>query len=79
MANLIVQLSNDIERIQKRALKIIYQECEYGSALKKANLNTLFQYRDDGCVEHIKKMINSAHKLHNLLPARLEDFSTSLL
>ena len=71
--NLTTQLSNDTERTQKRSLRIIYQECDYDRVLERANLSTLFQRREDSCVQPITKMLDPAHKLHHLLPPRLSD------
>ncbi len=60
--------SNDIERIKKRALKIIYPGTSYEHALRQSNLKTLKDRRDDMCVGLIKRMSKPEHKLHHLLP-----------
>ena len=60
--------SNDIERIQKRGLKIIYTGTSYEHALRQSNLKTLRDRRDDMCVDLIKRMSKPEHKLHHLLP-----------
>ena len=66
--NLTVEQSNDIERLQKRALRIILPGMSYDHALRQSNLKTLKQRRDVMCVDMIKKMSNPGHKLHHLLP-----------
>ena len=48
-AGLTVEQSNQIELIQKRALKIIYHNLGYEEALVKANLTTLKVRRDILC------------------------------
>ena len=47
---------NDIERVQKRALRIIVPEYEYNRALQECELKTLQERRDDLCVRLIKQM-----------------------
>ena len=57
----------------KYRLYIINQECDYDRALERANLSTLFQRREDSCVQLITKMLDPAHKLHHLVPPCLSD------
>ncbi len=63
--------SNEIERIQKRALKIIYKEDDYNKALRIAKIERLEKRRDRMCIELIKEMSNPNHKLHSLLPKKI--------
>ncbi len=63
--------SNEIERIQKRALKIIYKEDDYDKALRIAKIESLEKRRDRMCIELIKEMSNPDHKLHSLLPKKI--------
>ena len=51
--NLTQALRSDIERVQKRALRIIVPEHEYNRALQECGLKTLQQRRDDLCVRLI--------------------------
>ena len=67
--------SNNIERIQKRALGIIYSEYDYNRVLNHAQLKTLKDRRDHICVDLIKRMLNPHHKLHNLLPEKIGQVS----
>ena len=65
-------LSDVIERIQKRALRIIYPQLSYQDALDMLELKTLSTRRGDLC----KKLFNSIlddedHKLRNLLPPKV--------
>ncbi len=62
--------SEDIERIQKRAERIMYPELKYHEALMESNLKTLTDRRDDMCVQLIKDMSNPNHKLNHLLPKK---------
>jgi hypothetical protein len=48
--NLMQAQRNDIERVQKRALRIIVPEYEYNRALQECELKTLQERRDDLCV-----------------------------
>ena len=61
--------SEDIERIQKRALRIMYPELKYHEALMESNLKTLTDRRDDMCVQLIKDMSNPNYN-YNLLKLR---------
>ncbi len=63
--------SNEIERIQKRALKIIYKEDDYD----KAKIESLEKRRDRMCIKLIKEMSNPNHKLHSLLPKKICEVS----
>ena len=65
--------SMDIERIQKRALKIIQAEDDYDKVLQTAKLASLKERRDRMYIELIKSMINADHKLHNLLPKKVHE------
>ena len=65
---LTMEQSEDIERIQKRALRIMY--LKYHEALMESNLKTLTDRRDDMCVQLIKDMSNPNHKLNHLLPKK---------
>ena len=65
---LTVEQCKDIERIQKRALRIIYPELNYNEALTRCGTNTLENRRETICNNLIKGMIEPAHKLNHLLP-----------
>ena len=62
-------LSDDLETIQKRALKSIYPGCDYNECLSMSNLVTLYERRNTICKEYFNKIKNVNHKLHHLLPA----------
>ena len=69
--NLTKEQVKDIERIQKRALKIICPELDYHQALAELNLKSLADRRDNMCVQLIKDMSNPEHRLHHLLPNKV--------
>ena len=48
-------LSDQIESIQKRALKIIFPSLCYKDALKKSGLILLCQRREDACITFLKR------------------------
>ena len=64
--NLPVYLPNQIERIQKRALRILYPEEPYGDALKLTGLQSLAERRD-GENFFNSAFLNNNQKLANLL------------
>ena len=62
-------LSGEIERVQKRCLKIIFPDMSYDDALELTHLPTLFERRSNAC----KKLFLNAytdveHKLNKLIP-----------
>ena len=66
-------LSADLERIQKRAPKIIHQQLTYREALAVCNLPTLRKRRQKLCDKLFSEVVsNPKHKLHKLLPSRNE-------
>ena len=68
-SNLPEYLSNQIERIQKRALRMLYPEERYGDALKLTGLQSLADRRDRLSRELFNSVsINNNHKLADLLP-----------
>ena len=65
--NLPEYLSNQIERIQKRALPMLYPEERYGDALKLTGLQSLADRRDRLCRELFNSVsINNNHKLADM-------------
>ena len=69
--NLTKEQVKDIERIQKRAMKIICPELDYYQALVELNIKSLADRRDTLCIQLIKDMSNPEHKLHHLLPNKV--------
>ena len=64
-------LSDELEKIQRCALRIIFPDLGYQEALKECNIATLHQRRQwltERLFNEIKD--NSLHKLHGLLPPR---------
>ena len=65
-------LSDVIERIQKRALRIIYPQLSYQDALDMLELKTLSTRRGDLCKKLFNSILNDEdHKLRNLLPPKV--------
>ncbi len=64
-------LVDDLERLQKRALRTIYPSLTYREALTASKLPTLYDRRD-GLTKRLFNEISSNpnHKLYNLLPGR---------
>ena len=64
----------NIERIQKRALRIIYPgHGDYKSLLIQSNLLSLEERRNNLCASLIEDMLEPSHKVHGLLPKKLND------
>ena len=64
-------LSDELQKIQRRALRIIFPDLGYQEALKECNITTLHQRRQwltERLFNEIKD--NSLPKLHGLLPPR---------
>ena len=67
-------LSDAIETVQKRALKIIFPTAEsYTEAVQLAQLKTLAERRDDLCMKYMERMKCSDHPLKHLLPRPVAD------
>ena len=64
-------LSDELEKIQRRVLRIIFPDLGYQEALKECNITTLHQRRQS-LTERLFNEIkdNSLPKLHGLLPPR---------
>ena len=67
-AGLTQYLSDQIESIQKRALKIIFPSLCYEDALKKSSLILLCQRREDACIKFLKRSYSSSDLLRSLVP-----------
>ena len=64
-------LSDDLERIQRRALKIIHSDLSYSEALKVSGLQRLHERRESITTRLYHEVTNNpCHKLHSLLPKR---------
>ena len=72
--NIPAYLSKAIERVQKRALNIIYPVAEsYAHALQLGKLHRLDDRRVLLCYKYMAKMKSPSHPLHHLLPSPLLD------
>lgn len=61
-------LSDSIEKVQKRALHIIYGVDDYEKCLLLAHLQKLSDRREEHCRRLCTKMHDPSHKLNDLLP-----------
>ena len=65
-------LSEVTERIQRRALHIIYPQLSYQDALDALELQTLYSRRRDLCNKLFESVLrDEEHKLHKLLPPKV--------
>ena len=65
---LTVKLSKDIERVQKRCLKLIFPSLSYTSALEKSGLERLDDRRENITEQMFRQIKCPTHPLHSLLP-----------
>ena len=63
-------LNDQIEAVQKRALRIIYSNLSYKDAMVTANIDTLEARRVSLCARLFRNMTCPSHKIHSLLPQR---------
>ena len=63
-------LSEDLERVQKRALSIISPEQSYNQCLVSIGLSTLGDRRDAHCTKLFNDISSDQHKLASLLPPK---------
>ena len=68
--NLPQYLSVDLERCQKRALRIIFPNKEYDEALACTGLISLHERRQNIATKLFSNVLVPGHKLHKLLPPR---------
>ena len=61
-------LHDDLERVQKRALVIIFPGVDYQTSMQMAKVNTLYDRREMLCRKLFKSVLMPNHKLHNCLP-----------
>ena len=61
-------LSEEVERVQKRALRLICPHLSYSRALEQTQLPTLAQRRNNLCQRLFKNVTQPEHKLHPILP-----------
>ena len=63
--------SNELEGVQKRAMRIIFPLCSYSEALAASGLTKLSERRQELVDKLFKNVLqNEQNKLHELLPAR---------
>ena len=67
-AGLTKQQSEEVESIQRRAMKLIFPEKSYGEALSESKLQPLDVRRRATCRDIFVRMQDSSHRLHKLLP-----------
>ncbi|CAB4000655.1 Hypothetical predicted protein [Paramuricea clavata] len=65
-------LGDKIEKVQKRAFRIIYPTTDYEDALNIAKCKRLDDRRQELCAKTVKKILNRAH-LNRLLPPLREE------
>ena len=66
-------LHEDLERLQKRAMKIIYPELSYAKALELSGLLTLYHTREAIAAKLFDEIgANQSDSLHKLLPGKYQ-------
>ena len=62
-------ISEDLERIQRRAFRIIYPDLSYSVALETVGLPKLHERREKISIDLFDEIVcNTTHSLHSLLP-----------
>jgi hypothetical protein len=61
-------LSDQIEHVQKRAIKIMFPHLSYTASLEQSRLSTLHERRENQYLSLYKSVLNHDNKLHELLP-----------
>ena len=70
---MISYLSEDQERLQKRAMKILYPKLSYAKALELSALLTLYHRRETNAAKLCGEICaNQFHRLHKLLPSKYQ-------
>ena len=67
---LTIKQSEEIERVQRRCLKLMFPGCSYNEALEKSGLEKLETRRENQTRDLFVEMKNENHVLHSLLPYR---------
>ena len=67
-ASLSSSLRDDVEGIQRRAIRIIYPHLSYSQGLQELNLPTLFDRRQSLCRSFYKSNLASTSKIEDLIP-----------
>ena len=66
-------ISEDLERIQRRAFRIIYPDLSYSVALETFGLPKLHEKREKISIDLFDEIVcNPTHSLHSLLPPKEE-------
>ena len=66
--SLSLPLRDDVEDIQRRAIRIIYPHLSYSQGLQELNLSTLFDRRQSLCRSFYKSNLASNSKIKDLIP-----------
>ena len=61
-------LSDQIESVQRRALRIVYPSINYTQAMQAAKIPILYERRSNLCERLFSKMLSPNHKLNSLVP-----------
>ena len=70
--------SDDLERVQRRCLKLIYPSNSYNEALSISGLERLAVRRENITMRLFNEMKADGHVLHNLLPKRVQSSSVTV-
>ena len=73
------KLSKDIERVQKRCLKLLFPSLSYSESLVKAGLERLDDRRDSITEKIFRQIKDPKHPLHYLIPPAKTSHSQMVL
>ena len=64
-------LRDDLEQLQKHAMRIIFGDVCYSKSLERAQLPTLFNRQKKLTTQYFEKIVcNSNHRLYKILPEK---------
>ena len=66
----IVESHINLERVQKRAMRIIFLELTYEQVLESCNISALEERRNLQCINLVNELSREDHKLNHLPPSR---------
>ena len=71
-SSLPLKLRDQLEQVQRRAVKIILPSFSYVEGLVELNIDTLFERREFLCRKFYKSVLKQENRIHDLLPNPLK-------
>jgi exonuclease III len=68
--NITKHQTNQLELIQKRAMKIAFPNNKYEQAITAAGIESLYDRRENRCRQFFEQLCKESHRLHYLMPPK---------